>query len=343
MADGSWGRYHGPHCRRLAEALAEYHDRPWVTLCSSGTIAVELALRGVGVEPGSEVILAGYDFPGNFRAVEAIGAQAVLVDIRPRSWTIDPDQLDQAASPATRAVLVSHLHGGLAELPTICPWAAARGIAVVEDACQAPGGIVGQRRAGSWGDASVLSFGGSKLLTAGRGGAVLGARPEIHQRIKVFSERGNQAFPLSELQAAVLLPQLARLDERNALRRARAERLLSATANLSSLRALEQPIPAAVPAYYKLAWLYDPPVLEAAPAVELVAALQAEGLPIDLGFRGFARRGPRRCRRLGDLPHSACAGERTLLLHHPALLADELTIDLLAAALGRTLGSGHRP
>src|SRR5262245_48632502 len=68
-ADGNWGRYHGPYCQRLAQALAEYHAVEHVTLCCSGTVAVELGLRGLGVSPGDEVILAGYDFPGNFRAV----------------------------------------------------------------------------------------------------------------------------------------------------------------------------------------------------------------------------------------------------------------------------------
>src|SRR5437868_5651821 len=78
-ADGSWGRYHGPHCERLRELLAEMHGTPHVWLCSSGTIAVELALRGLKVSADDEVILAAYDFPGNFRAIEAVGALPVLV------------------------------------------------------------------------------------------------------------------------------------------------------------------------------------------------------------------------------------------------------------------------
>jgi hypothetical protein len=81
LRDGSWGRYDGPYCASLAQSLAERFSQPYVTPCSSGTIAVELALRGLGVEPGQEVILGGYDFPGNFRAIEAIGAIPVLIDI----------------------------------------------------------------------------------------------------------------------------------------------------------------------------------------------------------------------------------------------------------------------
>src|SRR4051812_41645727 len=68
-ADGSWGRYHGPHCERLKQLLSELCSSQHVWLCSSGTIAVELALRGLKIGPGDEVILAAYDFPGNFRAI----------------------------------------------------------------------------------------------------------------------------------------------------------------------------------------------------------------------------------------------------------------------------------
>ena len=74
FADGSWGSYQGRYCDRLCEAISALFQSQFVTLCCSGTYAVELALRGLGVTAGDEVLLAGYDFPGNFRAIEAIGA-----------------------------------------------------------------------------------------------------------------------------------------------------------------------------------------------------------------------------------------------------------------------------
>jgi perosamine synthetase len=154
-ADGSWGRYHGPNCQRLRAALAEYHGVEHVTLCCSGTIAVELALRGLKVGPDDEVLLAGYDFAGNFRAIEAVGARPALVDIEPATWCLDVERLEAAIAPETRAVIVSHLHGGLVPMRRLMHIAAARGIAVVEDACQAPGAIIDGRRAGTWGDAGV--------------------------------------------------------------------------------------------------------------------------------------------------------------------------------------------
>jgi perosamine synthetase len=326
-ADGSWGRYHGPHCDRLIAALAEYHALDHVTLCCSGTIAVELALRGLKIGPGDEVLLAGYDFAGNFRAIEAVGARPALVDINPATWCLDVDLLESAIEPETRAVIFSHLHGGLVPMRRLMKIAAARGIAVVEDACQAPGAIIDGRRAGTWGDAGVLSFGGSKLLTAGRGGAVLTRSAEVQQRIKVFAERGNDAFALSELQAAVLLPQLAKLDARNATRRERARQLLTQLADVSLLSPVQVADPPNEPAFYKIAWLV------ASDRERFIAAAQREGLAIDAGFRGFATRGSKRCRHATSLEHSLAAVERTVVLHHPELLESHSSIDRLGSAI----------
>ena len=230
---------------------------------------------------------------------------------------------------------------GLAEI------AAETGLAVVEDACQAPGAIVDGRLAGTAADVGVLSFGGSKLLTAGRGGALLTRRADIYQRAKIYGHRGNDAFPLSELQAAVLVPQLDTLDARNDRRRQNVARLLRLTSGLPGLRPLcnapldhsgEPPrtsadvSPPAEPSYYKLAWHYRAEECGGASREEFLAALQAEGLPISAGFRGFAGRGRRRCRSLGLLSNSRDAAQQTVLLHHPVLLADD-SIDSLALAL----------
>ncbi|MCO6455772.1 MAG: aminotransferase class V-fold PLP-dependent enzyme [Pirellulaceae bacterium] len=318
--DGSWGRYEGPHGRALEQALRQWLAVDHVMLAASGTMAVEMALRGLGLSAGDEVLLAAYDYSGNFRCVEALGAIPVLVDLRPGSWCPDTELLAAAISPATRAVLVSHLHGCLAPMRAIVELARQHGLLVIEDACQVPGATVDGRLAGTWGDVGVFSFGGSKLLTAGRGGAIVTSQPAIHQRAKIYYDRGNQLAPLSELQAAVLLPQLARLGERNARRAANVARLLELSADLSILR----PAPPAEvgdrPSYYKVPWRF---VVSAGSRVDrqwLIAAARAEGLALDAGFRGFFRRGPRRCRTAGDLRQARHAAETTVVLHHPVLL-----------------------
>ena len=340
LHDGSWGQYHGRHSEALVANLSGKFGAEHVVLTSSGTIAVEMALRGVGVKTGDEVLLAGYDFPGNFRAIEAIGAYPVLVDVNPANWCVDLQALESLAKVAAksaskvRAIVISHLHGGLAPMQRITELARRHRWAVVEDACQAPGARVDGRAAGSWGDVGVLSFGGSKLLTAGRGGALLTNHKSVMQRAKIFAERGNNAFPLSELQAAVLCPQISKLAARNRKRREAATLLVNQVRQkVNHLIPLEhqendQPV------FYKVAWRYQPPAPGAVTRAELVAACQARGIPIDAGFRGFAERTKRRCRKLSELPHSRAAAQGTLLLHHPVLLQEEEKIRQVANTLG---------
>ncbi|MGI8982339.1 MAG: DegT/DnrJ/EryC1/StrS family aminotransferase [Pirellulaceae bacterium] len=337
--DGSWGKYDGPNCQHLEKALQELNQVEHVFLCSSGTIAVELVLRGLKIGPGDEVILAGYDFPGNFRAVEAVGAKPVLVDLIENSWSLDVSQIPQAVSPQTKAVIASHLHGSLVDMRSLMTIAQEHGLTVVEDACQAPGAQVQGKPAGSWGDVGVHSFGGSKLLTAGRGGAIVTRREEVLQRIKIFSERGNQAFPLSELQAAVLLPQIHKLAARNEVRWKNVNRLVKAVSGQSILQPLPLPQNGDVPAFYKLGWLIVPSLqLPTDPEAEqirlsFVHLLQQRGLPFDTGFRGFARRTTQRCRVVEELPNARKAANSTLLMHHPVLLQPPEVIDEVAAAL----------
>lgn len=339
FADGTWGRYHGEHNERLASRISRLHGVEHTRLCSSGTIAVELALRGVGVKPGDEVALAAYDFGGNWRAIEAVGARPVLIDIDPATWCLDVAELEAGLGEHTTAVLVSHLHGGLADVPAIGQLAARRGLAVVEDACQCPGAKVAGRLAGTWGDVGVWSFGGSKLLTAGRGGAIYTQRADIAQRIKIHAERGNDAFPLSELQAAVLLPQLDNLTERNQRRRDNVARLLAACGDLPELTPVSNQLPDSEPAYYKLAFLLGGTHSRDA----FIAAAQAARIPLDAGFRGFARRPESVCRKVGLLPHSRRAAENTLVLHHPVLLGDDQDVDRLASGLRKLIDSFCSP
>ena len=350
-ADGSWGRYDGPNLKGLVESLERTFGLPYAIPCCSGTVAVELALRGVGVQAGDEVLLGAYDFPGNFRSIEAIGAVPVLIDLDPMSRTIDVEQVAAACGPATKGVIASHLHGGLVDMRRLRTIADERGLAIVEDACQCPGAIVGGKPAGAWGDAGVLSFGGSKLLTAGRGGAVITARADVAQRIKVFSERGNAAFPLSELQAAVLVPQMEKLSARAEARRRSARRITDGLAAASEL--VSVPIAEHVDRtdFYKLGMLISSEREaggehgsgQAGGALRdaFAAAARAEGIALDPGFRGFLRRGDRRRRICGDCSTARCVINRTLVLHHPILTTNDATLDRAAATLVRLAKAFH--
>lgn len=341
--------YEGAEVRRLEEELQTFHQVKHALTCGSGTFGIELALRGLGVGLGDEVILSAYDYPGNFLSIHAVGAHPVLVDIAPHNWNLAPELLARAVTPATRAILVSHLHGGVVPMREVMNVAACKGLFVIEDACQCPGALIEGRRAGTWGHVGVLSFGGSKLLTAGRGGAVLTPGDDIYQRMRTANLRGNVVCPLSELQAAVLRPQLAKLDERNRQRAAAVARLAKLLADVPGLRmfcrgndpsaepqAGSSPFPAkepTLPGYYKLGFQYDAEAFGLSRR-QFVLALRAEGIAFDEGFRSLhVGRSPKRFRAGSELTEASRAHENVVVLHHPVLLGSEEDLQEIRLAL----------
>ncbi len=340
--DGSWGKYQGVYVERLQQALQAYFQVPYVLSVSSGTFAVELALRALKVGPGDEVVLSAYDYPGNFLAVHAVGAVPVLLDVNASNGNLEVNRLPEAFGPATRALLVSHLHGGLVPMREVMEQARERHVAVIEDAAQSPGAVVQGQRAGAWGDVGILSFGGSKLLTAGRGGALLTRHADVHQRARVHLNRGNLLCPLSELQAAVLVPQLAKLDQRNERRAANVRRLRALLADVPGLQPFDNRGIEGEPAYYKAGFRYDAAAFGLT-RDHFVAALRAEGVAFDEGFRALhVGRSPQRFRAIGDLSAAGRAHRETLVLHHPVLLLEPEGVEEVAATVRKTYLNAER-
>lgn len=333
VESGEWGRYLGPHVPELIRRLAQFHSVEHVLTCSSGTAAVELALHGVGVQPGDEVIVAAYDFKSNFQNILQLKATPVVVDLHQLTRQLDVNQVESALTEKTRAILVSHLHGGVVPMPQLRQIAESRSIAIVEDACQNPGALIEGQRAGAWGDAGVLSFGGSKLLTAGRGGAVLTSKAEIAERIKRYVMRGNDAYPLSEIQAAIVVPQLELLDEFNERRRKAVVRICAEIADLG-LSPLQLPSDEVKPAYYKLGFRYDLEKFAGLSRDNFAEAMRAEGIALDPGFRGnHLIHGSRRFRAVGELTEATRADTDLVVLHHPVLVEGDEAIDQIVEAV----------
>jgi dTDP-4-amino-4,6-dideoxygalactose transaminase len=333
LEGSSWGTYQSEWVEQLEERLAGLHGVAHALTCGSGTFAVELALRALKVGPGDEVVLAGYDYGGNFLCVHAVGARPVLIDVAADSWNLDPERIEAALSPATRVLLVSHLHGGLVPMREVLELAARHGLKVIEDAAQAAGARVQGRPAGSWGDVGVLSFGGSKLLSAGRGGALLTPHADVRQRARTWMNRGNLLCPLSALQAAVLLPQLEQLAAHHQARLRRVHLLARCLAGVPGLRLFQNRLADSEPAYYKVGFQLDEREFGLGRG-RLVAALRAEGVAFDEGFRGLhVGRSPSRFRRGGPLTEVDRAHAGAVVLHHPILLGSDGDVEEVAAAL----------
>lgn len=335
IAAGDWGHYHSQVCRDLESRMSQRFDVPLCRLTCSGSAAIELAMRAGRIGPGDEVIVAAYDYPGNFRTIELLGAVPVLVDVAEGTPCLDPAQLETAASDRVVAVIASHLYGQAADMLSLRQVCDTHGWLLIEDACQVPGMRIGGRAAGSFGDLAAISFGGSKPITAGSGGALLVSNDRLAARLPALIERPSDAFPLSPLQAAAVSPQLDRLEEMNRARDATAGYLIDAFPAVDWIATNQTDVDTC---FYKLAWKQNAAAPTAPTAPSAPPAQQAAAsLPIGDGFRTTAGASDRRCRKPVPLDRSIDLAQTCRVLDHRALLVDSSRYDELTAALGELL------
>ncbi len=243
----------GPELEAFESALAEYHSVDYAVAVSSGTAGLHLALLVLGVGEGDEVIVPSFAFVAVANAVLQVRATPVFAEIDPVTLNLDPAGVERAITPRTRAILAVHTFGVPAEMDALGIIARRHGLAIIEDACEAVGARFGDppaaRRAGSFGDLSVLAFYPNKQLTTGEGGAVLCRETAYARRLRSLRNQGRSSdrdpsagegglqlsgwldhaelgynYRLSEMACALGRVQLSRLDEMLALREAAAKR-----------------------------------------------------------------------------------------------------------------------
>jgi len=233
----------GPEVQTLERELAALCGARHGVGTGSGTDALLLALKAVGVKPGDEVITSAFSFVASGTTIVMAGATPVFVDVDPATYNLDPARVERAIGPRTRAIVPVHLYGQPAAMDAVCDLARARGLAVVADAAQAVGAAYGGRPVAAWGDASTLSFYPTKNLGGcGDGGMVLTTRDDVAERVRLLRDHGaprrythvelGGCSRLDELQAALLRVKLRRLPEWNERRRAIARHYSTALAGL---------------------------------------------------------------------------------------------------------------
>ncbi|MBN1400761.1 MAG: DegT/DnrJ/EryC1/StrS family aminotransferase [Anaerolineae bacterium] len=223
----------GSEVQAFEEAFAAYCGAAHAVGVSSGTAALDLALMACGIGAGDEVITTPMTFVATAAAISHVGARPVLADIDPRTYNLDPVQVEAAITPRTRAILPVHLYGQPVHMEPLLAIAEAHDLRVIEDACQAVGARYHGRRAGSLGHVGCFSFYPSKNLgAAGDGGMIVTDDPEIADTVRKLRDHGRTShyghsligytYRLDALQAAVLAVKLGHLDAWNAARRERA-------------------------------------------------------------------------------------------------------------------------
>ena len=228
----------GPEVEAFEQSFASYCEARHAVGVSSGTAALELALRGLGVGPGDEVIIPANTFIATAEAVSTVGAVPRLADVDPETCLLGAEAVEAALGPRTRCVIPVHLYGRTVDMDPLLAVCRDRGVAVIEDACQAHGARYRGRRVGSLGDAGCFSFYPTKNLGGwGDGGALVTGDEELSDRVRLLRSHGEEprhnhqvaagTDRLHALQAAILQVKLERLDGWNESRRVAARELRS--------------------------------------------------------------------------------------------------------------------
>ena len=225
----------GDEVAQFEQAFAEYCGVEYAVGVASGTAALFLALLAHGIGPGDEVITTPFTFFATGEAISQVGARPVFVDIDPVTYNIDPNRIEAAITPYTKAIMPVHLYGQPADMDPINAIAEKHGLIVIEDAAQAHGSRYKGQRAGSLGHSACFSFYPSKNLGCyGDGGAVVTNDPKVAEAVAKLRNHGRvtkyehdelgYGHRLDGIQAAILGAKLPHLDDWNAGRRERAAR-----------------------------------------------------------------------------------------------------------------------
>jgi dTDP-4-amino-4,6-dideoxygalactose transaminase len=323
----------GPFVERFEAQLSDFHGGAHALGVGNGTDALQLTYQALGVGPGDEVVTPAFTFVATAEAAALLGATPVFVDVDPRTFNLDPEALEAAITPRTKAVVPVHLFGQPSDLDPILAIARRHGVAVVEDAAQAIGAPYRGRLAGTLGDVGCLSFYPSKNLGAyGDGGALLTADDALAARLRRLANHGAERkyfhtevgvnSRLDALQAAILSVKLPHLGAWTAARRAAADRYDALLAGCEGVT-----VPYRAPYAEHVFHQYTIRV-PAALRDDLAAHLRARGVPTMVYYPVPLHRLPVFAHlgyAEGSLPESERAAREVLSLPmHPHLTEDQI-------------------
>ena len=296
LRSGAWGTG-GSAIAEFEARFARFQDAKHATCVVNGTVALELALRAVGVGLGDEVILPPYTFVATATAVLALGAIPVFADVDADTYLLDPRCAEAAVTPRTRAIVAVHVAGCPADMDELRAVARRHGLKLVEDAAQAHGAAWRGRRVGALGDLGCFSFQSSKNLCAGEGGAVVTdddrlaevvwslhnvgrVRGAATQRREILGTNSR----MTQFQAALLLAQMQRLPDQIARREANGGYLASRLAEIPGIRPLLRDDRVTTHAWHLFVFRYEPEAFGGMSRDDFVKALRAEGIPCSPGY-----------------------------------------------------------
>jgi perosamine synthetase len=317
----------GPRVPAFERALAPVAGVAHAVAVNSGTSALHLAVRALGLKEGDEVITTPFTFIATANSLLYERARPVFVDVDPRTRNIDPERIDDAVTSRTRAILPVHVFGLPCDMDAIARIARRHDLAILEDACEAIGASYRARRAGSFGRLATFSFYPNKQITTAEGGAVLTDDPVLAEACRRMRNHGRLAggplvhedlgfnYRMSDLHAALGVAQLGRLEEIVAARARAAGWYDACLHDVPGLRLPPRPAEATVSWFVYVVELADPRLVPRRDAV--VAALRARGIESGTYFPPVHLQPPYRAafgHAPGDFPLAEGLAARTLAL-----------------------------
>ena len=291
-----WGGqpFPGKHAAAFSTKFAKVHTAKYGQCVNTGTVAIQAALKAIGIKPGDEVIVPAYTWEGTVGPVLLVNAVPVFVDVDPDTYCLDAKLIEKVITPKTKAILPVHLGMRFADMDEILRVAAKHKLKVVEDCAHAHGGMWKGKGAGSMGDMGAFSFQSSKLITSGEGGAVITNNLEYMELVQSYINAGRASltdkykkriigfnYRLGEFQAAVLGAQLERMSKQSAIREKNMKRFearLQKTAGIGLLKP-DPRITRLAPYGYVIKYFAEK--VKEIPRAAFVAAMQLEGVHCD--------------------------------------------------------------
>ena len=348
---------------QFENAFAQYQNAKHCVAVTNGTQAIECALKALGVGAGDEVLVPALTFVASATAISLVNATPVFVDVDPGTYNICPRAMEAAITERTKAAVVVHNGGYPVDLDRVLEVAGRHGLRVCEDSAHAHGSEWRGTRIGAIGDIGTFSFQMGKTLTCGEGGAVTTNSPELAELAYSFHHIGRISsrpfyefhrlasnLRMTEWQGAILLTQLARLDEQTDTREANARYLAEGLADIPGLDPIERDERVTRWGFYYWNFHYRQDEFEGIPRDVFIKAAGAEGVPVGVGAHGKPIYGNPVFGTV-NLGHTAeeyaarcpvaerVAAEQSLSITHRAFLGGREDMDLILEAFRKVRAS----
>jgi dTDP-4-amino-4,6-dideoxygalactose transaminase len=368
LCSTTWGGHPSPNRKasELAGRFAAFQGVRYAIPASSGTSALEVAIKALGIGPGDEVIVPAITFAATAYAAVAAWARPVFADVDTATACIDPQRAEQLITPRTKAIIPVHYGATLADLDALSEIGREHSIAIVEDCAHVPGAQWRERGAGAWGNLGCFSFQTSKPMTAGEGGMITTNDPELEQRCQSLINCGRRRpadtfdapllganYRMTEWQCGVLLAQLDRLPEQIEHKSRQAERLRAGLRAIPGITVLARERRVTREVIYLFLFQVDEARLGIS-RNRFLRALRAEGIPCGVAnepvyrsalfplasspYRAACRLAGAEAAELHECPNAERLFEQQqVAIPHQLLLGNDADVDDIVAAAAKVV------